>query len=283
VTEQLVIEQASVPELFLGPGGNPVLLFVDASGKTDPGVLGAMIKQTDGSWVRKRTDLAGADPNVIQLKHGGYRAYTKDGDGNILVFVSSDGLDWQIQGEAFHDARYPRATDPDVFETPSGWVMLVSLGPRLLRCTSIDGIKFVAGEMIDLGGSVSDTVAVPGGWRTFFHINASPQTGGKMVIRSAFTADGLRWQVEDGTRVSAPVSGPAQLGVADPAQVLLENGAWLMAIKSFMKYKIHYVNFFYCNIIFMLTISLLNYVYVNISLVKQARFLLLDLPVFDKF
>jgi hypothetical protein len=108
-------------------------------------------------------------------------------------------------------------------------------GPRLLRCSSQDGLKFQAGEMIDIGGSVSDTVAVKGGWRAFFHVNANPRTGGKMVIRSAFTADGRTWRVEAGDRVKAPDAGPARLGVADPAPLRLANGTWLMALKSFIR------------------------------------------------
>jgi len=231
---EALAEQASVPELFLGPDSWPILLFVDASGQTDRGALGAVVQQADGSWTRKSTNLRGADPNVVRLKDGAYRAYTKERDGSIQVFSSANGLDWQRLGEAFRDERYPNATDSDVFEIPSGWVMLISLGPRLLRCTSPDGLKFVAGEVMDLGGSVSDTVAVTGGWRTFFHVNANPpQTDGKMVIRSAFTADGRSWRVEDGNRVRAPDEGPARLGVADPAPVQLADGSWLMALKSF--------------------------------------------------
>jgi hypothetical protein len=235
IGRELLAEQASVPELFMGPEGSPILLFVDASGRTDPGALGALSMQKDGSWVRRQTNLRGADPNVVQLSAHTYRAYTKERDGSIQVFSSNDGLDWRHLGEAFRDGRYPQATDPDVFETPSGWVMLVSLGPRLLRCSSQDGLKFQAGEMIDIGGSVSDTVAVKGGWRTFFHVNANPRTGGKMVIRSAFTADGRTWRVEAGDRVKAPDAGPARLGAADPAPLRLANGTWLMALKSFIR------------------------------------------------
>jgi hypothetical protein len=234
VTNQILAEQASVPELFLGPEGLPLLLFVDASGKTNPGDLGAMVRQKDGSWVRRATNLRGADPNVIRLKDGSYRAYTKERDGGIKVFSSTNGLDWRNVGTAFRDDRYPNATDPDVLETPGGWVMLVSLGPQLLRCTSKDGLRFVAGEIMDLGGSVSDTVAIEGGWRTFFHVNARSGMGGKMVIRSAFTADGRTWKVEDGDRVRPPDTGPARLGVADPAPLQREDGTWIMVLKSFL-------------------------------------------------
>jgi len=233
VPPQALAEQASVPELFAGPAGRPILLFVDASGR-GPG-LGAMIQATDGSWQRATTNLRQADPNVVRLKDGTYRAYVKAGlEGAMAAYSSKDGLDWQRIGEVFRDERYQQATDPDVFETPDGWVMLISLGPRLLRCTSPDGLKFTPGEVMDLGGSVSDTVAVKGGWRTFFHVNPNPRTGSKMVIRSAFTPDGRAWKVEAGDRVTAPKDGPAQLGVADPAPLQLADGSWLMAIKSFI-------------------------------------------------
>ena len=56
-----------------------------------------------------------------------------------------------------------------------------------------------------------------------------------MVIRSAFTSDGRTWRIEEGDRLTAPASGPAQRGVADPAPVLLNDGTWLMAVKSFIK------------------------------------------------
>src|SRR5262249_16245940 len=159
----------------------------DASGESRRGVLGALAQQADGLWERRETNLRGADPNVVRMKGGDYRAYTKEADGAILVFSSRDGLQWEPLGEAFRDERYRNAADSAVFEAPGGWVMLISLGPRLLRCTSGDGLRFATeGELLDLGGSVSDTVTVPGGWRTFFHVNANPRTGGKMLIRSAF-------------------------------------------------------------------------------------------------
>jgi DNA-binding beta-propeller fold protein YncE len=172
----------------------------------------------------------------VRLRENTYRAYTKERDGSIQVFSSANGLDWEWVGEAFRDERYRHATDSDVFQTPDGWVMLISLGPTLLRCTSRDGLKFTTdGTILELGGSVSDTVPVPGGWRTFFHVNADPRTGGKMVIRSAFTADGRSWRVEEGDRLRAPDDGPARLGVADPSPLQLPDGTWLMAVKSFIE------------------------------------------------
>lgn len=230
----VLAERASVPELFLDPEGRPTILFVDASGR--PEAIGAMQQDADGAWRRVPTNLKGVDPNVVRLEDGTYRAYVKAGlDGAIAAFASEDGLNWWPLGEVFRDPRYPQATDPDAFQTPEGWVMLLSLGPRLLRCTSDDGLRFTTdGTVLELGGSVSDTVRIAGGWRTFFHVNADPRNGSRMRIRSAFTPDGKHWQVEDGDRLVAPLAGPASLGVADPAPVELPDGSWLMAIKSFI-------------------------------------------------
>ncbi len=236
VASESLAEQASVPELFEGPDGKLIALFVDASSRAQRGALGAMVQGDDGNWSRTETNLRGADPNIVRLKDGSYRGYTKDRDGAIMVFESRDGLQWKQRGIAFQDERYRNSTDSDVFEGPEGWVMLISLGPRMLRCTSDDGLKFITdGTILELGGSVSDTVKADNGWRTYFHVNASPRTGGKMRIRSAFTADGKTWQSEEGDRVVAPASGPARLGVADPAPVRLKNGSWLMALKSFIE------------------------------------------------
>lgn len=227
-------EQASVPELFVGPKGRPILLFVDASGRASRGALGVMEQQEGGSWLRKDTNLRGADPNVVTLDDGTYRAYCKGRDGEFNAYSSEDGFLWLKIGEVFRDDRYPNATDSDVFQTPAGWVMLISIGPRMVRCTSADGLRFTADQVLDLGGSVSDTVKVQGGWRTFFHVNPRPETGNKMIIRSAFTADGKTWTPE-GDRLKAPEDGPAKLGLGDPAPIQLQDGSWLMAVKSFMQ------------------------------------------------
>jgi hypothetical protein len=234
VRPETLVERASVPELFLAPDGRPTILFVDASGAREG--IGAIVRDDSGVWRRVATNLRDVDPNVIRLTDGTYRAYVKAGlDGAMAAYASSDGLNWTPLGVVFRDARYPNATDPDVFQTPAEWVMLLSLGPRLLRCTSQDGLSFTTdGTILDFGGAVSDTVKVEGGWRTFFHVNPDPRTGARMRIRSAFTADGKTWRVEDGDRVVPPAAGPAALGVADPAPVQLADGSWLMAIKSFI-------------------------------------------------
>jgi hypothetical protein len=103
-------EQASVPELFLGPSGRPIVIFVDAS----PGSLGtgALEQAADGSWRRVQTNLRDVDPNVVRLSDGSYRAYVKAGlDGAMAAYTSTDGLNWQPLGEVFRGSRYLNATD----------------------------------------------------------------------------------------------------------------------------------------------------------------------------
>jgi hypothetical protein len=254
---QVLAERASVPELFLAPGTDrrPTILFVNATnGPNRPTSIGALqlenlANPTGGgidSWKPVETNLPpnAVDPNIIRLAGDStLRLYVKaDQNGSIAAYeTTGDGLaDWRPLGEVFRDPRFPNATDPDVFELPDGqgFVMLLSLGPRFLRCTSPDGLRFTTdGTMIDLGGSVSDTVKLPaGGWRTYFHVNPNPAAGiTKMHIRSAFTADGKSWTLEPGIRVQSPEGeGPAIHGVADPAPMQLPDGTWLMAIKSFI-------------------------------------------------
>jgi hypothetical protein len=229
--DHVLAESASVPELFEGPDGRAIVLFVDGLKQK----TGALRERADGTWERVESNLPGVDPCVVKVADRRWRAWVKAGlDGAVDVHESADGLTWTRLGECFRDPAYPNATDPDVFRTKVGWVMLLSLGPRLLRCTSDDGLAFEAGETLELGGSVSDTVAVDGGWRTFFHVNAAPPSG-KMHIRSAFTADGRTWKAEDGVRLAAPAQGPAARGVADPAPLRRRDGTWLMAVKSFME------------------------------------------------
>ena len=80
------------------------------------------LREACGNTVRNVTASpnAGIDPNVVRLKDGSYRGYTKDRDGATIVFSSRDGLEWERLGVAFQDERYRNATDSDVFETPDG-------------------------------------------------------------------------------------------------------------------------------------------------------------------
>ena len=229
-------ERASAPALFEGPDGRLIVLYVDASGARPPGGLSARVERADGTWESRDTNLRGADPSVVHLRDGSFRAYTREPDGSVAVFMSPDGLDWTRFGTAYRDPEYPNTTDPDVFQTGTGWVMLLSLGPRLVRATSKDGLSFTTTGVADLGGSGTNTVIVPGGWRTYFHVVGSAQGGGDLpIIRSAFTSDGAGWRVDAGSRLMAPTERPAAFGVSDPAPAHRSSGSWVMLVTTFIE------------------------------------------------
>jgi hypothetical protein len=227
---KVIVEPASVPDAVVGHDGRTRIYFVDPrSGGISVGIEGA-----DGKWTFQRTNLRGADPNVLLLKSGRYRAFTKEGvqRGTIVYAESEDGVNFTPPQVAFYDERFPHVTDADVFETPTGWVMYVSLGPRLLLAESKDGLKFAAVRTVDLSGSVCDTIAMDGGYRLFFHVNPTPTQ--PMHIRSAFSRDGRHWTVE-GARLMPTPNSPDVLGVGDPAVIRLKDGTYRMFYKSFIR------------------------------------------------
>jgi hypothetical protein len=189
------------------------------------------VERGDGTWELRDTNLRGADPDVVRLRDGSYRAYTKEPDGSILSRVARR-IELGLLGTAFRDEAYPNATDPDVFETPPAGHAAVARSASPSRHLE-DGIGFTAAGVVKMEGDTA-TVKIDTGWRTYFHVNANPQTGGRMVIRSAITADGVTWRLEPGDRVLAPPDGPARYGVADPAPLRRANGTWIMLVKSFI-------------------------------------------------
>ncbi len=227
---KVIIEQASVPDAIVDFDGKTRIYFVDARNRS----ISVGIENTNGEWDFKRTDLLGADPNVILLKSGKYRVFLKQGreEGRIAYHDSEDGINFPNMVVIFDDNRYPQITDPDIFETPNGWIMYLSMGPRLLLAESKDGLEFRAIKTLDLGGSVSDTIPVNGGFRMFFHQNASP--GQPMSIWSAFSVDGKDWKIE-GLRLASTANSPDKSGVADPAVIQLKDDTYRMFYKSFIK------------------------------------------------
>ncbi len=225
----VIVEPASVPDAVLGPDGLVRLYYVD------PAINGISvgIEDASGRWTFRPTNLRGADPNVLLLDDGTYRAFTKEGTsrGRFVVAESADGIDFSRPRLAFEDDRYPNVTDSDVFEAENGWVLYASIGPRLLLAESADGLAFESVRTIDLGGSVGDTVPTPDGFRMYFHRN--PTGSERMTIWSASSRDGRQWQVE-GRRLRGRADGPDALGVGDPAVVRLPDGSYRMFYKSFI-------------------------------------------------
>jgi hypothetical protein len=226
-------EHATAPALFEGPDGRLIALFVDAADGR-PAAIAARVETGNGVWTARPTDLRGTDPDVVRQRDGTYRAYTRVPDGSIALSFSRDGLGWTFIGMAFRDTEYPNASDPDVFETGTGWMMLLSIGPQLLRATSADGLSFTTSGVASLGGIGSSTVKIDTGWRTYFHSNPSLQTE-RAVIRSATTSNGGSWRIDPGDRLATAGVGPAQYGVTKPAPVRRADGSWAMLVTTFIE------------------------------------------------
>jgi hypothetical protein len=165
---------------------------------------------------------------------GPYRAYTRVPDGSIALSFSRDGLGWTFIGMAFRDTDYPNASDPDVFETGTGWVMLLSIGPQLLRATSADGLSFTTSGVASLGGIGSSTVKSR--YRVAHLLSFQPESpnraGGHPV------GDDVEWRiVAHRSRRSTGDSGvgPAQYGVTKPAPVRRADGSWAMLVTTFIE------------------------------------------------
>ena len=87
------------------------------------------------------------------------------------------------------------------------------------RGKHVGEVEFRTVYELDLGGSVSDTIKVDGGYRMYFHTNPGSAGYKRFTIWSAFSTDGRKWTVEDGPRLTPTSDGPDRLGVADPAVI----------------------------------------------------------------
>jgi hypothetical protein len=231
-----VFSKASVPDVIRLPSGRLLVYAVDGAGRSQAGLRVAVSDNKGRTWRQGSVQLksvrvppVGADPDVVLLPNGKLRlfyvvmpmptqpgAFDPQAAHQVLSAVSSDGVSFKEEpGTRFERAQ---VTDPDVVRIGSRWLMYLSQGPRLIAASSQDGLRFTFERVIREQGSVSATVHAGGGtWRQFYC------DGG---IRSAVSADGLEWAVEEGMRVG-PMEGKT---VCDPAPLLL-GGGWVLFYK----------------------------------------------------
>lgn len=227
----IIADQASVPDAIVDKEGNVRVYYVDWKNQ---GVTAA-IQQNDG-WEYYRVKLQpagffeGADPDVVMVD-GTYRIYyTKfESPGSQMASIgmasSADGIEFENP-----QIVYPReegVTDPDVFRTAGEWVMYLSHGPQNVLTTSADGLEFEKEGEDPLAGSVSNTIAVPGGYRMYYH---KSDTRGGASVYSRFSEDGQNWE-EEGLRLS-PTNEEGS--VESPAVVQLPDGSYRMFYHSFI-------------------------------------------------
>ena len=156
------------------------------------------------------------DVCVVRLDNGAYRMY---GElyGDIVSYISSDGLNWQEEG-----VRLLRAGFPFVMRLPDGrWRMYYCPMDDSQRCilsaVSVDGLNFIpeAGHRYDATGSCEERIQSPrviimddGTYRMYFTGIQNEGTPEETVsILSAVSHDGMSFSREQGVRID-PSSYP---------------------------------------------------------------------------
>ncbi|NOY98868.1 MAG: hypothetical protein GXP40_06665 [Chloroflexi bacterium] len=232
VSDEVIRDQASVPEVARLADGTLMIYFVDAT----PDDVRAVRRNQDGGWetvpfsLNNRPSSHAYDPDVVLLPDGSLRLFyfgPPEIKGNMLTephtiysATSQDGLTFESDpGERI---TVVGATDPSVVILPDGtWLMALSRGAETLLASSSDGDTFTeTGVVVTLGGVPELSVLPDGSLRLY----VSSQGG----IRSLISGDnGQTWAEETGIRVPAEEGNLA----ADPSVVQLGDGTWFMTWK----------------------------------------------------
>jgi len=231
---RIVSDRASVPDAVFD-GENIRVYFAKW------GIRVAM--SSDGvNWQEKEVSISGipegmgaVDPDIVLLPDGTYRMYYYEnpmGEGDpamipgphsIYVATSEDGINFRREREVY--AR-EWITDPDVIQMDDIWRMFVSEGGRTTSAVSRDdGWSFTfEHELETIDGGVTCTIAVPGGYRMYYH---SPEIPPR--IYSAFSVDGVSWVKDPGVRVKAGEPGsPDENGAESATVIRMPDGSYRM-------------------------------------------------------
>ena len=160
-----------------------------------------------------RDDIA--DAEVVALPGGGYRIYAGAmADHSIVSFASRDGVTWAQE----RGVRVRNAAFPDVVVLPNGEMRMYFQREQVIQSAlSRDGGLTFADERgvrvpkglfgaddRDNVGASTTVLMRDGTWRMYYRgtrADAAFFNGGKMVILSAVSRDGLTWTREAGVRV----------------------------------------------------------------------------------
>jgi len=184
-----------------------------------------------------------ADAEAVALPGGGYRIYVGAmGDHSIVSFASRDGVTWTQE----RGVRVRNAAFPDVVVLANGDVRMYFQRELVIQSAlSRDGGLTFADERgvrVPKGFygtddrdnvAASTTVLLPDGtWRMYYRGTREDPAffnGGKMVILSATSRDGLTWTREAGVRIDpgdiADAGAPAtQRSIDGPNAQVLPDG-----------------------------------------------------------
>jgi len=231
VSEEIIRDHASVPEIIRLADGTLLIYFVDGSANDTR----AIRRSADGSWeeatltISNRPTVRAWDPDAVLLQDGSVRLFyfgppkmagSMNEPHTIYSATSQDGLTFVADfGERI---TVNNVTDPSAVILPDGtWLMALSRGSETLLASSADGGAFTEnGVVVSLGGVPELTVLPDNTLRLY--------VTGQGGIRSLLSTDnGQTWMEEDGVRVPASQGNVA----ADPSVIRLEDGAWMMAWK----------------------------------------------------
>ncbi len=232
---QVIIDQASVPEGVRLPDGRWLIYAVNGSTLGSPGLVYAESQDEGRTWTCGTVNVPGADPDVVLLPDGRMRIYyiefpfgphppqpgTPPSKPNrVRSAVSSDGKNFTIEsGTRLEGVHY---TDPDVILVGSEWFMYVSTGEKAWAARSSDGLNFTLLGLVNATGAVSGSYLFPDGTLRHYYC-------GRDGIHSATSSSGAAvWRTEPGTRIARD---PAWKIVCDPSVASDGYGGYWMAYK----------------------------------------------------
>lgn len=229
----MVSDRASVPDAVFD--GENIRVYFAKWG------IRVAISSDGVNWEEAEVSISGlpdgmgaVDPDVVLLPDGTYRLYyyenpMEEGDPamipgphSIRVAVSDDGINFHRDREVYAQEWI---TDPDVVQMGDVWRMFVSSGGRTISTVSYDnGLSFTFERELQIGGAITSTVPVPGGYRMYYHAPETPPR-----IYSAFSADGANWVKDLGVRVEAGAPGSLDESGAESATVIrMPDGSYQM-------------------------------------------------------
>lgn len=232
----VLLRSASVPTVAVTDDGKVRLYFVDASRM--PETVNA-VESTDGGKTFEKTDFKieglskfkALDPSIVKLDDGRWRLYyfgcaknpDESGAHSMFAAISDDGIRFKEEGAVFSREGL---VDPDVFWSGTEWIMhvfsLTDGGTVVAR--SKDGLEFeYHGILEPRRWGVTAPVKLDDGTLRMYGFDQGKQR----TIRSFTSADGLKWEQEEGVRLEAPEGKE----ITDPFVVRLDDGSWKMFYK----------------------------------------------------
>lgn len=232
------VSGGNVPFVYQLEGGGYRLYFCGQGG-----ILSA--KSADGLNFTAEPGVRtpGCDPSLVKLDDGRYRMYYKLASGpggpgqsvhRSYSAISNDGLNFVSEGlrlESVGTIDNGWVSVPEVVRTFDGrWRMYYvsardSIANVIASAVSEDGLHFVREEGVRVQGMVDPAVvALPNGQYWLFGMVGLGAQGAQ-VIRSATSADGLRFVMD--SDVVARAGGPDDRnGLFDPSVVGLPDGRY---------------------------------------------------------